>query len=77
MSDPSGNAKAVSGDQTLTIQQLIKKLGMSESWVHLHVRRGTFPKPLKSTGASRWSLAEVEQWIADQKRKRDKINEDW
>jgi prophage regulatory protein len=77
MNDPSGDANAVPDDKLLSIQQLVKKLGMSQSWVHLQVRRGTFPKPLPSTGASRWSLAEVEQWMAERKRKRDQANEDW
>ena len=67
----------MSDDKLLSIQQLVKKLGMSESWVHLQLRRGTFPKPLKSSGASRWSLKDIEEWQAEQKRKRDQINQDW
>lgn len=77
MGERSDSANTVPEDKLLSIQQLVKRLGLSESWVHLHVRRGTFPKPVKSTGASRWSLAEVDKWIAERKRMRDQINQDW
>jgi predicted DNA-binding transcriptional regulator AlpA len=35
------------------------------------IRRGDFPKPYAITvGRKGWSLAEVQQWIADRKRQR-------
>ena len=47
--------------------QLADRYGVSRATVWRWVQRGKFPKPVKlSPGCTRWRLADVEAWEAEQ-----------
>ena len=56
-------------DRFITIRQLGEMLGVSRATIHRFVAKGDFPKPLKiSAGSVRWSLREIEGWLAARPR---------
>ena len=50
----------------LTDRQVAERLSISRTSVWRWVKRGAFPAPIQfSPGATRWKLADVEQWERD------------
>ena len=56
----------VEGDRFLTVKEVADRLGVGRSSVFDWAKRGVFPKQKKFGTTSRWSLVEVEAWIAAQ-----------
>jgi prophage regulatory protein len=55
----------------LRLPELRKRIGLGRSSVYALVKRGEFPRPIPlSRRAVGWSLAEVEQWLAERAAKR-------
>jgi excisionase family DNA binding protein len=54
----------VGEDRYLTVKQVAERLGVGKSSVFDWAKRGVFPRQKKFGTTSRWSLAEVEAWIA-------------
>lgn len=44
--------------------ELSKRYSIHRATVWRWARDGTFPKPIKLNGATRWKLAEIEAWEA-------------
>lgn len=57
-------------DRFLTSDEVCQIVSLSKPQVYKLVRRGTFPRHVHIGSASRWSLREVEQWVADQLARR-------
>ena len=56
-------------DKLLRISEVKERVGLSTSSVYRAMRGSDFPKPLKlGPKAVRWSLEEVEDWLAAQPR---------
>ena len=47
------------------------KTGLSRSTIYAKIGAGTFPPPIKLGRASRWSIAEIREWMAAQRAERD------
>jgi prophage regulatory protein len=58
-------------DQLIRLQQVETLSGAKRSQVYALMARGKFPKPTKLGAASRWSLREVERWVADKLAERN------
>ncbi|MCL6555002.1 MAG: AlpA family transcriptional regulator [Burkholderiales bacterium] len=57
----------------LRLPELRKRIGLSRSSIYALVRQGKFPRPISlSARAVGWSLAEVEQWLAERAANRVK-----
>ena len=51
-------------DPLLTIDGVVTILGRSRASIYRDIRRGEFPAALKLGGSSRWSVADVQAYIA-------------
>lgn len=60
------------GPALLTIKEVCKLIGKSESWIHQSINDGKFPERLKLGSSARWKQTEVLAWIEEQAAKRDK-----
>ena len=60
------------GPALLTIKEVSKLIGKSESWIHQYINDGKFPEQLKLGSSARWKLTEVLAWIEEQAARRDK-----
>jgi excisionase family DNA binding protein len=49
-------------DHFLTVKEVAERLHVCRASIYLWLKRG-FPQPSKLGRASRWSSAEVEEWI--------------
>lgn len=58
-------------DELIRMARVETISGWKRSRIYQGVGEGTFPRPVKLGAASRWSLREVQRWVADQLRKRD------
>jgi prophage regulatory protein len=58
-------------DELLRLQQVETISGLKRSQLYALIGKGEFPKPAKLGAASRWSLREIQDWIADKLSKRD------
>lgn len=65
--DPPGVGPAL-----LTIKEISKLIGKSESSIHQYVKDGKFPEQLKLGASARWKLTEVLVWIEEHAARRDK-----
>jgi len=52
--------------QLLRLPEVIRRIGLSRSWVYQAQIEGRFPKGLKVGRATRWDSLAVTAWIADQ-----------
>jgi len=52
-------------DNLINIAALVKMLQRSRASIYRDVKAGSFPKPLKLGGSSRWRLSEVQAWIEE------------
>ena len=51
-------------DPLLTINGVVTILGRSRAGIYRDIQRGEFPAALKLGGSSRWSVADVQAYIA-------------
>lgn len=54
-----------SDDRLLKLEDVIEITLLSRASVYRGIEEGTFPRPMKFGAASRWSMREVQAWIAD------------
>jgi prophage regulatory protein len=66
-----GNISVRLPDELMPIPRTETVSGMKRSQIYEMIKKGAFPRPVKLGVASRWSLHEVQKWVADQLRKRD------
>jgi prophage regulatory protein len=58
-------------DRMLTLREVTETVGLGKSMIYRLERQGRFPQRFKPGGhASRWSAAEVREWMADQRREK-------
>lgn len=60
------------GPPLLTIKEVKKLIGKSDSWIHQSIKDGKFPEQLKLGSSARWKQTEVFAWIKEQAAQRDK-----
>lgn len=51
------------GSQLLRLPEVLRRTGMSRSWIYKAIACGAFPKHHKIGRASAWHAAEVDAWI--------------
>ena len=56
--------EARKGDRLIPIREAGKIVGLSKSTIYERLQAGEFPKPVKQGRLSRWSLLEVEAYVA-------------
>ena len=53
----------------MTCAEVEQRVGLKRSAIYRNMRAGTFPLPRKiGPRAVRWSLVEIEDWLAEQPR---------
>ena len=56
-------------DTLLDITEVVARVGMARSSIHVQMRLGNFPLPIKiSERANRWHASEIEDWINSRPR---------
>ena len=66
MGRPESERVRLDTNRLLTRREVEAMTGLSRSTLYALMSRGTFPRPLRVGGrAVRWSLAEIERWIAN------------
>ena len=63
-------------DRLLTRVEVERRIGIGRSTIYKLMREGRFPAPYQIAGAARWSLREVEDWLAKQPRRTGKARQD-
>jgi prophage regulatory protein len=58
------------GDRFMTLKEVEKKVRFKKSAIYARAANGEFPKPIKIGAATRWSEAEIEEWMEKQKAAR-------
>lgn len=51
-------------DRFICVREVSHLIGLKNSALYQMIRRGSFPKPVKLGGASRWSLNAVLAWMS-------------
>ena len=51
------------GDRFLTVKEVAERLHVCRASIYLWLKQG-FPQPLKLGRSSRWSAAELEEWLS-------------
>lgn len=51
-------------ESLLTVKNVAIKTGFHPRSIYRFVRNGSFPKPIKIDGNTRWLESEVQQWIS-------------
>ena len=51
-------------EQLLSTTEVMGRLSCGRTQLHVMVKRGTFPAPLKVGRMCRWRVADVDRWIA-------------
>ncbi len=62
---------ALPGDTLVRLPEVETVAGLRRSHIYKLIGENDFPRPIKIGSASRWSLREVQQWIADKLSERD------
>lgn len=57
--------------RVLRAKAVTDKLDIHRNTLYLWVRDGKFPKPFDLNGTGVWDEAEVDEWLQQQKEKRD------
>lgn len=63
-------------DRLLTLPQVKDKVALGHTKIYALIGEGRFPAPHKLGSISRWSEAEVDQWIEDFKAGRLAANDE-
>jgi prophage regulatory protein len=58
------------GDRFMTLKEVEKKVGLKKSAIYARAATGEFPQAVKIGAATRWSEAELDEWIDRQKQAR-------
>ena len=58
-------------DRLISIRETEDQAGPCRTIIYKKVKDGTFPQPVKIGRSIRFSEQEVQQWIRDQKERRD------
>lgn len=54
----------------LRLVQVMAKTGLAKSTIYDHIRRGTFPKPIKlGDKVVAWLESEIDEWLFEQLRR--------
>ncbi|GHV51315.1 hypothetical protein FACS1894216_05110 [Synergistales bacterium] len=51
------------GDSYITVKEVVGRLHVCKASIYSWSKAGIFPQPLKFGSSSRWSSAEVEEWL--------------
>jgi prophage regulatory protein len=70
---PIPNFHAMPGDTLVRLPEVETVSGLRRSHLYKLISENEFPRPIKIGTASRWSLREVQRWIADKLSKRDAV----
>lgn len=54
-------------ERLLTIEKVVEQISFSPTWIRQQIREGKFPKPIAFGVLCRWSEAEVNAWVEEQK----------
>lgn len=58
------NPEPPPSDRLIKLDEVMKRTGISKSFIYKQIKDGTFPPPYKlSPFAARWSEAELSEWI--------------
>ena len=49
--------------QLLRLREVRTMIGLSAATIYRNVAAGTFPRPVKVGGASRWRLSDLQVWL--------------
>ena len=66
---------AVTPSRLLRRAEVLARVGMAKSTLHLRISAGTFPKPVHLGSSVRWVESEIDSWIQDQMEQRDQTGE--
>ncbi|MYC29321.1 MAG: helix-turn-helix domain-containing protein [Chloroflexi bacterium] len=55
--------RVIEGEKLLTARQVATILGVHVLTVHLWVREGLLPRPLKIGHFARWKASEIDRWV--------------
>jgi prophage regulatory protein len=58
-------------DTLLRLPEVMRRVGLKKSSIYARVHAGTFPKPTREGGVSRWFESEIDDYIAGLKARRD------
>lgn len=53
-------------NKLLTIQEVIKIVGIKKSTLYKLIKEGKFPKQIKIGHLSRWRLSDIQDWVDNQ-----------
>ena len=62
---PIPDFHALPGDTLIRLPEVETVSGLRRSHIYKLISEDEFPRPVKIGSASRWSLREVQRWIAD------------
>lgn len=69
MSEDKAKVYGAVGFRFMRLPEVCKVAGLAKSTVWEHVRRGTFPQPVKVTDkCTAWRSDEIENWMASRPR---------
>lgn len=57
-------------DRLLTVKEVLDMVALGKTKLYDMIQLEEFPEPIKLGSLSRWSLLEVQEWIAQQKMNR-------
>ena len=57
-------------DSLLTVKEVLDMVSLGKTKLYDMIQLEEFPEPIKLGSLSRWSLLEVQEWIAQQKMNR-------
>lgn len=57
-------------DRLLTVKEVLAMVALGKTKLYDMIQLEEFPEPIKLGSLSRWSLLEVQEWIAQQKMNR-------
>lgn len=55
--------EVVTAPELLSIKDVAKMIGFSPSWIKESVKLGVFPDPIKVRGSTRWTQAQIKEWL--------------
>lgn len=65
------NVNTMMGDKLLKLPEVCELVGLKRPTIYKYIKTEGFPKPIKiGSRASRWSYAQIMEWIEKQKNGR-------
>jgi prophage regulatory protein len=62
--DPAAPSQVGSKSRLIPLEEVMTRCGMGRTAVYSHIKKGSFPAPVKIGTSSRWLSTEVDAWIA-------------